>query len=143
MTSSNPKRATIIGLVLSLWCGPSQADVVVVVSIKSTATILSSNQVADIFLGKTGSLANGQPMVPIDQPEGSSAREEFYSRFSGKSAAQLKAYWSKIIFTGRGRPPQEVASSAEVKKKIIENSNSIGYIEQNLVDGSVRVLRVQ
>jgi hypothetical protein len=60
-----------------------------------------------------------------------------------KSAAQMKAYWSKIIFTGRGQPPQEVRDSAEMKKRIIENLAAIGYIDLDMVDGTVRVLHTQ
>jgi hypothetical protein len=59
---------------------------------------------------------------------------------AGRSAAQMKAYWSKIIFTGRGQPPQEAANSVEMKKRLIENPAAIGYIEKNLVDSSVRVV---
>jgi ABC-type phosphate transport system substrate-binding protein len=103
-------------------------------------TTLSKNQVVDIFLGKTSRFPDGSPAVPIDQVEASAARDEFYASFVGKSPAQLKAYWSKIIFTGRGQPPKEVSSSAEVKKLIAGNPNAIGYIEQNMVDGSVKVL---
>lgn len=67
-------------------------------------------------------------------------RDAFYASFAGKSPAQLKAHWSKIIFTGRGQPPREVANSVEVRKFIVDNPNAIGYIEQDMVDGSVRAL---
>lgn len=115
------------------------ADVVAVVSAKSQVTNLNKDQVVNIFLGKTTLLPNGEQVVPIDQPEGSAARDEFYARFAGKSAAQIKAHWSKIIFTGRGQPPTEVSNSIEVKKRVAENLNAIGYIEESMVDGSVRV----
>lgn len=97
-------------------------------------------QVADIFLGKTSRFPDGTQAVPIDQPEDSPLRDRFYSQFTGKSPAQVKAYWSKIIFTGRGQPPRQATSSAEAKKIIVENPNAIGYIESRLVDGTVRVL---
>lgn len=132
----------VIGLSLSLGAGAAAADVVAVVSAKSPLNALSKNQVADIFLGKTALLPDGVQAVPIDQAEGSAARDEFYVRFAGKSPAQLKAHWSKIIFTGRGQPPKEVLNSIEVKKRVAENPDAIGYIDQNLVDGSVRVLQL-
>jgi ABC-type phosphate transport system substrate-binding protein len=134
----------VMALALSLGASAAVADVVTVVSAKSPVSTLSKSQVADIFLGKTTELPGGAQAVPIDQNEGSAAREEFYARFTGKSAAQVKAHWSKIIFTGRGQPPLEVPNSAEVKKRLIENPNAIGYIDQNMVDSSVRVvLRAQ
>ena len=115
-------------------------DVVAVVSIKNHTTSLTANQVVDIFLGRTSRFPDGAPAVPIDQAESSRARDEFYARFAGKSAAQMKAYWSKIIFTGRGQPPREAPNSAEVKKLLADNPQAIGYIEKSAVDSSVKVL---
>jgi ABC-type phosphate transport system substrate-binding protein len=129
-----------LGLALNLATCAVMAEVVAVVSAKSAITTLTNSQLADIFFGKTNRLANGVQVVPIDQVEGSIARDEFYVKVAGKSAAQVKAYWSRIIFTGRGQPPREAPNSVETKKLIIENIAAIGYIELNMVDGSVRVL---
>jgi ABC-type phosphate transport system substrate-binding protein len=134
-------RLTFIALALSLASHSATADVVAVVSAKSAITTLSKSQMADIFLGRVNRFPNGSPAVPIDQAEGSAAREEFYAKMAGKSAAQMKAYWSKIIFTGRGRPPKEVPNGVEMKKQIFENPAAIGYIDANLLDGSVRVIQ--
>jgi ABC-type phosphate transport system substrate-binding protein len=128
----------LLGLALNLAVGPVIADVVAVVSAKSPVTTLTNTQLTDIFLGKANRFPNGASAVPIDQPEGSTARNEFYARFAGKSAAQIKAFWSKIIFTGRGQPPEEVADSTEMKKRISENPSTIGYLEENMVDSSVK-----
>ena len=115
-------------------------DVVAVVSARSPVTSLSANQVADIFLGKSSRFPDGTPAVPIDLVEESPMRDRFYAQYAGKSAAQVKAHWSKIIFTGRGQPPRQAASSGEAKKLIAENPNAIGYIDPSQVDGTVRVL---
>ncbi|HKT73117.1 MAG TPA: hypothetical protein VJQ47_09520 [Steroidobacteraceae bacterium] len=136
------KRAglSLVGFVLVLGTSAASADVVAVVSAKSPITVLSKSQVTDIFLGKANRFPDGTPAVPIDQPEGSAARDEFYIKATGKSASQLKAYWSKIIFTGRGQPPPTVANDVEMKKRLGENPAAIGYIDRSLVDRSVRVV---
>ena len=133
-------RRALLGLALSLAVGRVIADVVAVVSSKSLVTTLTKAQLTDIFLGKANRFPNGAAAVPIDQPEGSAARNEFYARFAEKSAAQIKAFWSKIIFTGRGQPPREVADGIEMKKRLGENPSTIGYIEENMVDDSVKVV---
>jgi ABC-type phosphate transport system substrate-binding protein len=108
----------------------SMADVVVVVSAKSQVVALSKSQVADIFLGKSARF-----------PDGSSAvRDEFYNSITGKSAAQIKAHWSKIIFTGRGQPPKAVSNSAAAKELVTADAHAISYIERSALDGSVKVL---
>ena len=130
-----------LALLFGLLGTPALAqEVVAVVSAKSPVTGLNAEQVADIFLGKTGRFPDGSQAVPIDQHEDSPARERFYSQFTGKSPAQVKAHWSKIIFTGRGQPPKAAMSGAEAKKWIAENPHAIGYLENSLVDSSVRVL---
>jgi ABC-type phosphate transport system substrate-binding protein len=118
----------------------ASADVVAVVSSKSAVVSLSKSQVEDIFLGKTARFPDGTQAEPIDQSEGTVARDVFYAKLAGKSAAQMKAYWSKIIFTGRGQPPKALPNSAEVKKRLVENPTAIGYIDADMVDASLRVV---
>jgi ABC-type phosphate transport system substrate-binding protein len=130
-------------LTLSLCASAASPDVVVVVSAKNPLTTLSKSQIADVFLGKASRFPDGSPAMPIDQVEGAAARDEFYASFANKSVAQLKAYWSKIIFTGRGRPPREFLSSVEVKKFISANPDGIGYIERNALDASVKAVLPQ
>lgn len=127
-------------MLATLGVESTRAEVVAVVSAKSPITTLSKSQVVDLFLGKVSRFPDGTQAVPIDQAEGSAARDEFYEKLAGKTAAQLKAYWSKIIFTGRGQPPPIVSNSIEMKKRISDNPASIGYIDRSLVDDSVRVV---
>jgi ABC-type phosphate transport system substrate-binding protein len=125
-------------LAASLAGSVAMADVVAVVSAQSTVTVLNKTQLVDLFLGKARRFPNGTVALPIDQAEGSPARDEFYKTFADKSPAQIKAYWSKIVFTGRGRPPPAVANGLEMKKRIAANSAAIGYIERSLLDASIR-----
>jgi ABC-type phosphate transport system substrate-binding protein len=130
----------IIGLSLGFGSAVAAAEVVAVVAAKNPVSTLSKNQVADIFLGKMIRFPDGSEVVPVDQVENSAAREEFYLKFAGKSPAQIKAFWSKIIFTGRGQPPPEVSNDIEVKQFIAKHPDAIGYIEQKRVDDSVKVV---
>ena len=147
-TFQNTISTAGIVLLLSLAADPAKAAepmtggaVVPVVSAKNPPTTLSKNQLVDIFLGKSSHFPDGRVAVPLDQPEGSAVREDFYLQFAGKTPAQLHAHWSRIIFTGRGHPPREVVDGAEVKKRLLEDPNAIGYIDSRQVDASVRVVQ--
>jgi ABC-type phosphate transport system substrate-binding protein len=140
MTLLNRIGLVAITLGLCLSSAVAEADVVAVVSAKSPITALSMSQVADIFFGKATRFPNGVQAFPVDQAEGSAVRDEFYTKVVGKTAAQIKAYWSKIIFTGRGQPPPSVSSDIEMKKRISDNPAAIGYIDRSSVDDSVRVV---
>jgi len=118
----------------------AMADVVAVVSTRSPVTALSKNQLLDIFLGRANRYPDGTPASPIDQAEGSPLRDEFYIKVAGQTAAQMLAYWSKIIFTGRGQPPPTESTDAEMKKRIRDNPAAIGYIDRAAVDDSVRIV---
>jgi len=118
----------------------ASADVVAVVSAKSAVRALTPEQLADIFLGRVSRFPNGVLAVPVDLREGSPERDQFYAKITGKTPAQVKAYWSKIIFTGRGQPPRAVPTDLDVKKFIAVNAGAIGYIDAALLDDSIRAL---
>jgi ABC-type phosphate transport system substrate-binding protein len=136
------RHCVIIPLLLavSVFAASAQAEVVVVVSSKSTVKTLTAEQTAKIFLGKVVTFPDGQTALPIDQPEGSAVRDEFYSKVAHKNPSQITAYWAKVIFTGDSRPPMLLADSVAVRKAIAKNPNAIGYIDKSAVNRSVRVV---
>jgi ABC-type phosphate transport system substrate-binding protein len=140
------RLAAPILLTASLLAGGAAcaSDLVVIVSARSPVGALRPDQVAAIFLGQMPRFPDGMEAVPLDQRLGSALRDEFYTRVTGKTPPLLKAYWSKMVFTGRGQPPGEVTDNAAVRRRVAENPELIGYIERSALDASVRpVLVVQ
>jgi ABC-type phosphate transport system substrate-binding protein len=127
-------------LSLGLCRGAAAGELVVIVSSKSPVTALRQEQVADIFLGQIASLPGGGEVVALDQNIGSPERDEFYSKVTSKTPPLMKAYWTKMIFTGRGQPPKEVAGSAAIRKMVAENPSLIGYIDKSALDASVKTV---
>jgi len=129
----------LAALLLASGAAMAQADdLVVVVSARSPIDSLRPDQVAAIFLGQTPRFPNGAVATALDQPIGSAERDQFYLRVAGKTPALLKAYWSKMVFTGRGQPPRELAGSAAVRKAVADDPGLVGYIEREALDPSVR-----
>jgi hypothetical protein len=52
----------------------------------------------------------------VEWSENSTQRVEFGNKVLGKSPSQLHAYWSKIIFTRKGKLLKEVGSAKELKE---------------------------
>jgi ABC-type phosphate transport system substrate-binding protein len=70
-------------------------------------------------------------------------REAFSHQIHGKGTAAIKAYWEKMIFSGRDVPPPEKASSGEVAAYVRANSGGIGYVAESAARGDgIKVLRV-
>jgi ABC-type phosphate transport system substrate-binding protein len=129
----------LLAAALLVSCAIAQADeLAVIVSARSTVEALHAGQVAAIFLGQSARFPNGTVATAIDQPLGSSERDRFYLRVAGKSPALLKAWWSKMLFTGRGQPPRDLAGSAAVRRAVADDPGAIGYIEREALDPSVR-----
>jgi ABC-type phosphate transport system substrate-binding protein len=134
------KLALAATLLASLSAGAR--DLVVVVSVRSPVTSLRAEQVADIFLGQVGHFPDGTEAVALDQPVGSPLRDEFYARVAARTPPLMKAYWTKMIFTGRGQPPKEAPNSATVRRMVADNPALIGYIDRSALDPTVRPVLV-
>lgn len=132
-----------VGMALLAPVPAARAEVVPVVSAKSTVTVLSNVQLVDIFLGKQSRFPNGEPAMPIDQAEGSDARDEFYMHYAAQSPAQLKAYWSKLIFTGKAQPPRQAGSIDKLRKALTDNPHAIGYLQRHEVDTYLRIVEIK
>ncbi|MCE3263289.1 MAG: hypothetical protein K0R43_2368 [Pseudoduganella sp.] len=113
---------------------PASAEIVVIVNKDNPASRMFSEQASQFFLGKSAMF------TPVDQAEGSKIRAEFYQKVADKDPAQVKAIWSKLVFTGKATPPKEFKSNAEVKKAVADDPKAIGYIDKSAVDDSVKVI---
>jgi ABC-type phosphate transport system substrate-binding protein len=118
------------------------AEVLVVTGADNQSITLSKSQISDIFLGRITSLPDGSGVTLVDLPESNPLRNEFYLKVANKSAAQAKALWAKLYFTGRGLPPREAKDSEEIKKIVNATHGAIGYIDQSAVDKHVKVILV-
>lgn len=116
------------------------AEVAVIVHPGASFADLTEDDISRLFLGKAKNFPNGEPAVPVNQDEGSPVRDKFNDGVVKKNAAQLKAYWSQLVFTGKGTPPKDAGKDADVKKLVSSNPNMIGYVDSSAVDGSVKVV---
>ena len=103
---------------------------------------LSKSKLAQIYLGKLKNFSNGMSINAVDLPSGDSARDKFYSSVVQKSDSDMNRYWSKLKFTGKGKPPKTLDSAAEVLRWVANNEGSIGYIDGKYLNKSVKVVLI-
>lgn len=130
----------VVSAVLGLGSSLCEAELVVIVSANSPVMALTENQVADLYLGRTSQLPGGAQALPIDLADDAANRTNFYRIVCGKSPAQLRVYWSKLIFTGGGQPPREVADAETMKRLVAGGANTIGYIDRSQLDPTVKAV---
>ena len=129
--------ATVLSLGISI---AAQAAVAIVAHPSNSVSGIRADDAQRIFLGKSGEFANGRRAAPVDQTPGTASRTKFMKTVIQKSEDELKGYWSKLMFSGKGQPPREVGDDAAVKAWVASNPDAIGYIDGKFVDGSVKVL---
>lgn len=130
---------TLLAAALLACAGLAQAENVIVVSSKSSVSSMTKDQVADIYLGNSKEFPGGGQALPL-LPSSGGTRTEFFEKVLGKNEAQAKAIWSRLVFSGKGSAPRDVADSAETIKLIASNPNCIGVIEKSAVNSSVKVV---
>jgi ABC-type phosphate transport system substrate-binding protein len=127
------KTSALIALILAVFTVANVQAEEVVVIVNPAAAPISKEQIADLYLGRSNA------WIPIDQTVGSAIYVEFYKKATGRDIAQVKAIWSRILFTGRGFPPKQLPDSAAVKKAVAANPKAVGYIGKSAVDASIKV----
>ena len=127
-------------LLLSLMCAlPVSAANVIIVSAKNNSGI-DADAVKRIYLGKMKAFPDVSKALPLTFEQGNDVRGTFNTGVLGKSESQYSAFWSKLVFTGQGTPPEEVSTQEEMLQLVADNPNTIGFVDESLANDSVTVV---
>ena len=118
---------------------PAMAELVIVTGNQSLISSLTDNEVRQLFSGQLRSLM-GRRVQPLDLSSRDSAREQFYQKVMGRTPDQMRAYWTRLIFTGQGQPPREVSNIREMETLLMSSAEYIGYLPESSLTGNMRVL---
>lgn len=118
----------------------AMADVVVVANPRSGIDRLSRDEVINIFLGRFRQLPSGLSAQPVDLPATQPEKAIFYLWLVNKDLAEINAYWSRLIFSGRTTPPVQAKSTEDVIDFVAKTPGGIGYVERSKVDGRVKLV---
>ena len=129
-------------LVLAVSAAAQDGSYRVIVNPSNPAGSLRSAHVSDLFLGKKQRWDHGELAGPVDQSAGSSVRANFSKSVHHKSVGAVKSYWQQRIFSGRGVPPIELHSDAEVVAHVQRNSGAIGYVSSSASLSRVKVVEI-
>lgn len=125
-------------IILLLFSVTAHAGLVVIANL-SVGDGASDRDIKKVFIGKKSELAGGI-VIPVDQKEGSIMRKWFYETVVGQTEDEVKAYRTEMVFTGKGVPPKVLADDFAVKAFVATTPGAIGYIDENKIDCSVKVI---
>jgi hypothetical protein len=125
--------ATLILLTLAATASAQ----VVIVNAQNGVSALTKEQVEQLFMGKTSVFPGGGSAALLDNV---ALRDAFYQAVAGKSGDQVKTYWAKMEFTGKGKPPSESASGKAVAEQVAKNPAAVGYVDKGDVGPGVKAV---
>lgn len=118
----------------------SHAELVVIVHPDVSVNALSRTEVARIFMKKSKTLPNGDEVIPLSQSSRPDVNERFFAAITGQDRMQREAYWARLLFTGKGRPPEDAKSDKNVKERVSRDRRHIGYIDAAHLDKTVKAV---
>ncbi len=134
------RRLVLASLWLAATSALAQPAPVVIANESVSVDRIDAGQATQIFLKQIQTWPDGVPIVPVDIKEGSPLRTEFYAKVTGRSPAQLRAYWARQSFTGMGFPPREVATAEDVNRAVQAQRGAVGYVDRKDVEAGTKVL---
>ncbi|GHU38191.1 hypothetical protein AGMMS50256_37140 [Betaproteobacteria bacterium] len=133
-------RRFVILLFALMPVAVSAESIVVVVNPGSGVESLNRNEVINIFLGGFRRFSSGITAIPIDLPHSDPVREEFYRRLVGKTPSEINTYWSRLIFSGKTRPPAKAESVEIARAMVLESVGAITYLERGKVSEPLKIV---
>lgn len=114
------------------------ADIAVIVAKTSPITSLSKKQLQEIYLKKQ-QFFNEIKLMPINLQAGSGARNSFERAILKMDEIELGEYWNEKHYNGVN-PPMVQKTQEAVKAMVKKAPGSIGYIDESLLDDTLRVV---
>lgn len=126
-------RACFVLIVLALTVAAGHADELrVIAHPKAPVTRVDRKFVADAFLKKRTRWNDDLVIRPVDLGPSSAVRRRFSENLLGRTVQAVRRYWNQQVFSGRGVPPPQVASEADVVEYVLTHPGAIGYVSDSV-----------
>ncbi len=103
---------------------------------------LTRKQVVDIYMGRISVLANGAFPLPVDYQGNPELRERFYRLMTGKTLAQVNAYWARMSFTGQSNPARMLYDQKAMLRAVGKNQDALGYVDKDEAGAAVKTILI-
>ncbi|MCW8109514.1 hypothetical protein OPS25_13470 [Alteromonas ponticola] len=116
------------------------SELVVVVHKDNPTEHLTRSQLIDLYMGKYVAFPDGSKAQPLDIDNDETTKEQFYQALVGMPLNRVNAYWSRVKFSGRARPPVVQQDQQAVLAYIESTGSAIAYIHKNNLTDKVKVV---
>lgn len=130
-------KTRLIFLLFALTLGNAHAQNVIVIG-HAGVSKLNTTTVQRIFTGKAIEM-DGTHVTAVNLKSGE-LRDRFLQRFLNQDNDKYTAYWTVRRFIGKGTPPKELSTAAEVIEYVQNTPGAVGYIDENELKPGLNVV---
>ena len=124
------------------WTTAWAAEVKVIANPSVGTSSVSVEELRNVFLQTSSSLADGSHVQPVLE-KGGPAHDFFVKQYLGKTDAALQTYYRSLVFTGKGSMPKVAGTDAEVVSYVAKTKGAIGYVGADAGTAGVKTLAVK
>jgi len=118
----------------------AQEKIVVVTNHNNDVQVLDKKGLIDLFMGKYSAFPNGKEATPIDVELDSELKSQFYKSLVGLPLARVNAYWSRLKFSGRVKPPAVEQTLDDVRQRLEADESALAYVYESSVTDKMKVV---
>lgn len=115
-------------------------ELVLVVNQNNPTQALTKSQVIDLYMGKFVAFPDGTKALPLDLDDDANTKAVFYDALVGMPLTRVNAYWSRVKFSGRARPPMSSENEQDTINFVLENDNAVAYVYESSLTDDLKVV---
>ncbi len=131
-------------MITALMCSVeafAENRVVVIVHPDVADEALSDDDLRGIFWGDRTRWRNGDRIAMV-LPSRSPIRDAFLETHIGRTDAQFRNHWRRIVFTGRGQMPREIEEEADLLAYVANTPGAVSFIGASALQRSEESVKI-
>lgn len=115
----------------------------IIVHPDNPAAAVDAARLRDAYLKKTAEWNDGRAIRAIDLSPRHGVRELFGRRVLKKTPTQLRYYWNRQVFSGKGVPPTQVDSPKAAVEYVMSHPGAVAYVPIDVDPGEAKVIALR
>lgn len=128
----------VVTLAVSLVFSCASAGDIVVIG-NGNVPRMDVETIQKVYTGKFISVS-GISVTPVGVKPGTSIRNRFLQQFLSQDEEKYTAYWTVRRYIGKGAPPPEFGSAADVINYVQSTPGALGYIDESELKQGMNVI---
>ena len=132
----------VLCLILLGWtlCLPAWGARAVVNARLADSEITDRTDLRAVFTLRKRQWSSGAPIKVYVLPDKHEVHDSFVKQKLHLYPYQLRQIWNRLVFSGTGVAPVQLATEAEVLEAILSNPNAIGYVNSELLPKGIKAV---